>query len=64
MDSFPSHIKMFEPLSFYDFQLHTNILMLLENRNENFSNAYLGFDLHFDMQKLIPQTQLLMCRYS
>lgn len=61
MNSFPPRSKC-SNLSLYDFPDHTNVLMLLENHNKIFSNTYLGFDLHFDMQKLIPQTQLLMCR--
>lgn len=63
---FPDHIGKRKPLFlrlFFSSQDHTDVLTFLDNHDKrNFSNAYLGFDLHFDMQKLIPQTQLLMCR--
>lgn len=49
-------------LSFYDFPRPYKYFDVTWKSRQNFSNTHLGFDLHFDMQKLIPQTQLLMCR--
>lgn len=60
-DSIPSQIIMFEPLVLWFPRSHEYFDFTWKPR-QNLSNTHLGYDLHFDMQKLIPQTQLLMCR--
>lgn len=60
-DSIPSQIIMFEPLVLWFPRSHEYFDVTWKPR-QNLSNTHLGYDLHFDMQKLIPQTQLLMCR--
>lgn len=53
----PSSVQMFSPHLWRPWRDHANTSALLEkNHSEIPGNIYLGFDRHFDMQKLIPQT--------
>lgn len=53
---FPSSVQMFRPHLWQHWRDHTTTSELLENHSKIPGNIYLGFDRHFDMQKLIPQT--------